>query len=245
MFSVIFAASLKTMEILFLAIDLFNQNRSLSCFPEPKTCKDAFNQGARSSGIYRIKPDNGPSFQVFCDMITDGGGWTVFQRRKDGTENFYRNWLAYRNGFGTLNGNFWLGLERIHRLTAIGRSTTLKIEVRHRNGKNGYAKYTAFRVSGESNKYKLTYAGYSGNAGDSLAYQNGMFFSTYDKDNDKDSGRSCAVNFRGAWWYKDCFHSNLNADYPPSSGSTDPRFMSWYHLTSSNGNIVFSVMKIK
>ena len=117
-------------------------------------------------------------------MSTDGGGWTVFQRRKDGTENFYRDWFAYEAGSGKLNGNFWLGLEKIHRLTAKNSRAALRVEVRHKNGKNGYAKYATFRVSAESNKYRLTVGGYSGNAGSSLAYQNGMPFTTKDGDND-------------------------------------------------------------
>ena len=39
-----------------------------------------------------------------------------------------------------------------------------------------------------------------------------MQFSTKDKDNDQ-AGRHCAATYQGAWWYKDCHHSNLNGLY--------------------------------
>ena len=168
----------------------------------------------------------------------------MFQRRIDGTENFYRNWLAYKTGFGKLNGNFWLGLEKIHRITAKDSRPTLRVEVRHKNEKNGYAEYTTFRVSDESDKYRLTVGGYSGNAGDSLAAHNGMFFSTYDRDNDR-LASNFVKTYRGAWWHNQCNYSNLNGNYPPASGSTDPKFISWYHLASAYGDIVFSEIKIR
>ena len=91
-----------------------------------KDCKEAFGKGNRLSGVYTVNPDNEIPFQVYCDMHTDGGGWTVFQRRMDGSVDFYRNWNDYVNGFGDLKGEFWLGLEKIYRLTASVARNTLR-----------------------------------------------------------------------------------------------------------------------
>ncbi|CAB4012021.1 Hypothetical predicted protein [Paramuricea clavata] len=51
-------------------------------------------------------------------MTTSGEGWTVFQRRLDGSVSFYRGWQYYKHGFGDLNGEFWPGLDKINRITS-------------------------------------------------------------------------------------------------------------------------------
>ena len=179
-------------------------------------------------------------------MQTDGGGWIVFQRRVDATVDFYRGWNEYKSGFGNPNGNFWLGLEKIHRLTAPGKGAILRVDIRYMSYPNDhkYAEYSSFSISDEANGYHLTIGGYSGNAGDSLTYHNNMKFTT--KDNDQDPYYSnCAVLAHGAWWYNGCIYSNLNGIFPGNSWIQTRKYMTWYHLNSKYGNIIFSEMKIR
>ena len=82
-----------------------------------KNCAELYKAGKRISGVYTINPDNVGAFDVYCDQKTAGGGWTVFQKRLDGSVDFYRGWDDYKRGFGNLNGEFWLGLDKIHRLS--------------------------------------------------------------------------------------------------------------------------------
>ena len=78
------------------------------------------------TGLYEIKDPcseyntfNYGKIHVRCDMETDGGGWIVIQQRNAHVErvNFTRNWEDYENGFGDLDGEFWIGLRNIHQLT--------------------------------------------------------------------------------------------------------------------------------
>ena len=118
--------------------------------------------------MYTINPDGGKPIQVLCDMTTDGGGWTVFQRRLDGSVDFYLDWESYRNGFGDLNGEFWLGNDNLHRLTAAD-DVTLRVDLEDFDGNKPYAEYTTFKVADEADKYRLSIGEYSGTAGDSIA----------------------------------------------------------------------------
>ena len=94
-------------------------------------------------------------------MSTDGGGWTVFQRRQDATVDFYRGWQDYKNGFGDFNGNFWLGLDEIHRLTKSGQNV-LRLDLGDWNNNRAYAKYGSCSVANETESYKLSVSSYSG-----------------------------------------------------------------------------------
>ena len=163
-------------------------------------------------------------------MEIDGGGWTAFQRRQDGSVNFYRNWTDYENGFGNLTGEFWLGLSKIYRLTQEG-ANTLRVDLGNAIGNRAYAKYSTFSVGDSTTEYTLTVGGYSGTAGDSLGNNNinGTKFSTADNNNGALSERlfhnvSCAVAHTSAWWYHSCFNVDLNGpwwggiEWPPWNG---------------------------
>ncbi|XP_065058650.1 ficolin-1-like [Rhopilema esculentum] len=212
---------------------------------EARSCKDLYDLGFRKSTRYDIyRPEIG-IFPVRCDMATDGGGWIVFQRRVDNSVDFFRDWDAYKQGFGDMDGNFWLGLEKLHKLAALGKGAILRIDLKHMEFEDKkYAKYSLFEISGEVDGYRLKVGGYSGDAGDSLARQNNMKFST--KDKDQDTYRyNCAESFKGAWWYAACHDSNLNALHP-SSGSDGglAKYMSWKAIKNEYGKVTFSEMKV-
>ena len=146
-------------------INIFSRNLVPSLIFSPavyKNCAEIYKKyGERKDGVYTIKPDNLSAFDVFCDQTTAGGGWTVFQKRLDGSVNFFLNWSDYKVGFGDLNGEFWLGLDKIHRLTSDDNSM-LRVDLEDFEGNTAYAEYNKFNVMSENDKYKLTTGSYSG-----------------------------------------------------------------------------------
>ncbi|XP_071837570.1 fibrinogen-like protein A isoform X1 [Apostichopus japonicus] len=222
-----------------------------------KDCLDVFNAGNTTNGIYTIKPTNwtGDSFDVFCNM-TDGGGWTVFQRRVDGSVDFYRNWTSYKEGFGDPSHEFWLGNDKLSHLTNQG-DYEIRIDMVNKHGNPYYAKYDLFRVNDESDNYKLSELGaYSGTAYTDhrldeagLEYHRNQAFSTYDRDNDIYKGGNCAVMYHGAWWYNNCHRSNLNGDYHTVEDNPNQGYrgvsISWRFPTGWYFNIKYTEMKIR
>ncbi|KAJ8311510.1 hypothetical protein KUTeg_010865 [Tegillarca granosa] len=207
----------------------------------PKDCEELYNNGLRENKVYTIYPDGKTGFDVYCDMKTDGGGWTVFQRRFNGNTDFYRTWNEYKHGFGKRSQEFWLGNDKIHLLTKLN-SYQLRIDMEDFKGVRKYAKYSTFFVGSEANGYILNIGGYSGTAGDGLKYHNGSKFST--KDRDYDGGRgNCAHTYSGAWWYKHCHQSNLNGKY--MKGSNSASSMNWHFFYNNYLSLRISEMKIK
>merc|ERR1712121_360207 len=154
--------------------------------------------------------------QGFCDQTTDGGGWTVFQRRADGSTNFFRDWYNYKVGFGDLTNEFWLGNENLFTLSLQAlhpHRSELRIELETFSGQRKFVKYSNFQLGDEHTRYMLHISGFSGNTRDNLKRHNRQEFSTYDKDYDTASSTNCAVARKGAWWFKDCSDSGLNGKY--------------------------------
>ncbi|XP_061762849.1 angiopoietin-related protein 2b [Nerophis ophidion] len=174
-----------------------------------KDCLQALEEGHSNSGMYLLKPENANRLmQVWCDQRHDPGGWTVIQRRVDGSVNFFRNWETYKQGFGNIDGEYWLGLENIYWLTNQANYKLL-VTLEDWSGRKVFAEYASFRVEAEADFYKLRLGRYHGNAGDSLTWHNGKQFTTLDRDHDAYTG-NCAHYQKGGWWYNSCAHSNLN-----------------------------------
>lgn len=208
-----------------------------------RECEEIIRNGGETSEMYLIQPDkSGKPYRVYCDMNTENGGWTVIQNRQDGSVDFGRKWDPYQQGFGNiassqegkkycgLPGEYWLGNDKISQLTRMG-PTELLIEMEDWKGDKVKAFYGGFTVQNEANKYQISVSKYKGTAGNALmegasqlfgenrtmTIHNGMYFSTYDRDNDgwvnADPRKQCAKEDGGGWWYNRCHAANPNGRY--------------------------------
>ncbi|XP_048661016.1 tenascin-X isoform X17 [Marmota marmota marmota] len=209
--------------------------------PFPRDCGEEMQNGpstSRTTTIF-LNGNRERPLNVFCDMETDGGGWLVFQRRMDGQTDFWRDWEDYAHGFGNISREFWLGNEALHSLTQAG-DYSMRVDLRA-GDEAVFAQYDSFRVGSAAENYRLHLEGYHGTAGDSMSYHSGSVFSARDRD-PNNLLISCAVSYRGAWWYRNCHYANLNGLY----GSTvDHQGVSWYHWKGFEFSVPFTEMKLR
>ncbi|XP_054835022.1 angiopoietin-4 [Eublepharis macularius] len=179
-------------------------------------CAEIQQSGLNLSGVYALHIHNlTEAKKAYCDMETEGGGWTVIQHRINGSVSFQRNWKEYKQGFGDPAGEYWLGNEAVHLLTNQG-AYSLKVELLDWEGNRAYAQYEKFQLGSERQRYRLSLKGYKGTAGQQsgLVFQ-GTSFSTRDSDNDNCMCK-CAQMLSGGWWFDACGLSNLNGIYYPA-----------------------------
>ena len=204
--------------------------------PHPRDCSEL--PVWSTTGIYYISPGIGrsqPSVRVFCDMETDGGKWTVFQRRDDTKprQDFNLGWDNYKQGFGELTGEFWWGLNYLWQMTSVqDRRYQLRIDLGYSDGSKGYVVYQGFRISPEEDGFRLSISNYTGDAGDSLRVSVDSMFTTTDRDQDDWHDGNCADRHKGGWWYGGSsfycsVNSNLNGGYTKERASGRIGIMWW------------------
>ena len=191
------------------------------------------NYNVKSSGVYTIANFCGvkcSNTRVYCDTSSGGGGWTVIQRRKDGSVDFKnRDWVEYEDGFGNLHGEFWIGLRSMHCLTSQG-NWELRIDYQLKNGTKSYLHYNKFAIASAEDQYYLSISGFDiiGLTDPFNDYSiNVMKFSSRDRDNVFwDS--YCGFNY-GGWWHRRCSFIKLNNAYTSSHMYLNRE---WHILTS-------------
>lgn len=234
-----------------LCVKNFNYIDSGCLHMKPMDCSDIYLEGERRDGLYYIWPKSrmscGP-LRVYCDMESDGGGWTVIQRRGDygsRQDHFYREWNAYKTGFGNKLEDFWIGNDNIFVLTN-QRPYELRVNLTAWDGETAYAIYDEFWISDEVQNYTLHLKRYSGTAGDSLMQRHdGWQFSTTDRGNDGSSNKKCAALHKGAWWYQNCMDSNLNGFYMKGNTTEYAVGVVWRDFKGPYYSLRDTVMKIR
>ncbi|XP_023147408.1 angiopoietin-related protein 4-like [Amphiprion ocellaris] len=212
-------------------------------------CHDLFVRGQRASGVYTIQPENSKPFNVLCEMTSDGG-WTIIQKRHDGSLNFNQLWESYKKGFGNLNDEFWLGLENIHSVSRQGQYI-LQVELSDESGQQQEARFQ-FHLDGEEMKFALHLEQDSSSGVQEKAMTtgaSGLPFSTADRDNDLAADVNCAELLSGGWWFSSCGESNLNGKYPrrPSelrSQKSRRQAMFWTTTEGQRNSLKTTLLKI-
>lgn len=209
-------------------------------------CAAVFKSGNTQSGVYTLTlPDSTQELKAFCDMETDGGGWTVIQKRFDGHVDFHRTWQEYKKGFGEASGEYWLGNEFVSKVTNL-HSYKLRIELNDWEGNSGFSQYDLFSLESEAQNYRIVLKGYSGTAGKiSSIGEPGSDFSAKDADNDKCVCK-CSQLTTGGWWFDACGPSNLNGMYY-QQGQNSNRFngIKWYYWKGSGYSLKSTKMMIR
>uniref|UniRef100_A0A8C4RDF3 Angiopoietin 2a n=1 Tax=Eptatretus burgeri TaxID=7764 RepID=A0A8C4RDF3_EPTBU len=184
-------------------------------------------------------------FQVFCDMETDGGGWTRIQHREDGSLDFHRTWEEYKQGFGEPGGEHWLGNEPVHQLSRT-RPQQLRVELSDWAGSRAFSLYDRFGLASERLNYRLMIKGFGGTAGRfSSLGQSGLDFSTLDSDHDNCACR-CSLMATGGWWFDACGASNLNGRHYPHTQHTGKfNGVKWHYWKGSGYSLRGTTMMIR
>lgn len=182
------------------------------------SCKEILLAGASNgNGIYRIKPDpSSDDFEVYCDMTTDGGGWTLVLLNNKNLSSPVPQWLDAVSSVNT-TGTFGTNLRAFDLFLGIKYWDKLGSKMRLQIGSTpttltNKAIYSGFSFSGSN--YTLNMTGESillgsGSTG-MFSYHVGGNLSTVDADNDIYAPASCSSVYGGTpWWYKACWSGSF------------------------------------
>ncbi len=214
------------------------------------SCKDLLAKVPLSAtGVYWLDPDGkGPTapFRAYCDMVTDGGGWTlVWSNRRGGTGKHETNmkWNTAINTPPLTVGALGEDLEKFQVYTGlkhwidIATGAQLRYTWAHNFGKPIDQSYRCNFKLDPKNAYTISFSGCKQLVGKVapglVAAHNGKKFTTSDKDNDT-YGQNCASHYSGSpWWYTACWSGNINGGGQGGNGYQNAAY--WTGSANADG----------
>merc|ERR1712061_874666 len=149
-------------------------------------------------------------------LCTGRQGGLVLVRKEVGNPLLYfdKTYAEYKRGFAS-NGESWIGLDNLHRVTS-QKDFSMKVTMTDFDGKKYHAVWNQFKVGPAWDGYRLTLGSFNeaeSTLGDSMGYNNGMKFSTRDRDQDAWASVNCAAQDTGGWWYRACANAHLTGQH--------------------------------
>ncbi|CAC5400805.1 Ryncolin-2,Fibrinogen C domain-containing protein 1-A,Microfibril-associated glycoprotein 4,Ficolin-1-A,Ryncolin-1,Tenascin,Fibrinogen C domain-containing protein 1-B,Fibrinogen C domain-containing protein 1 [Mytilus coruscus] len=210
-----------------------------------RNCYDIYMCYSKGNGVYNVSLDGTKDdFQIYCDM--DNGGWSVIQSRFDGSLSFQKSYMEYKEGFGDVYGEYWLGLENIHTIVSSG-NFEVRFDLEDWEGNTRYAVYSYFALADGNHNYQLNISGYIGNAGDAARTHDGMLFSAGMIDYDN-WPTACVDRFGGGgFWYNACHNMNINGQYNNTANGEGINWGQWrgyYYSLKSVSMKIYQLVQI-
>jgi len=225
----------------------------------PKSCSSLYASGVRTSGMYRVDPDgNGPlaPVQVYCDMVNDGGGWTLVLNSSTGSVTPPKPSWAQVVSSNTVTGTYGTNLDAFDQFLGVGYWNALGNQMRLMQGSNSntiaHKATYSFSLNADNN-YSIAMSNQNvlvntGGTASSGMYDysaaNNFQLTTFDADHDV-YGSNCANSYGNtAWWYGACWSGNFwgggdgggyqNAPFWTSSTS---EYFSWGGIWIRDSNV--------